>query len=300
MKKIIISLLALTIAYACAVAQKLTSQVGTVPGSYNFWFYSPADTAAVKSPKPLFIFLHGASLCGNNLDRVRRYGTLDAIEKGRELNAYVIAPQNPGGAWKPEKVIKLLDWAKENYSLDTARVYILGMSLGGYGTLDVAACYPDKFAAAIAVCGGASTSNLAGLNEMPLWIIHGTADRAVSIRESDKVVAAMRNSGPTDRLIYNRVPGMNHGRPARLFYMPEIYDWLLSHSLDDPDRKVNDAFDIDNSVLQKAYNGLDLSRGKTKAGRKSRSAVKSKSKKYRRGKSHSRKRGKSRASRHRG
>lgn len=299
LKKVFLATLALA-ATLTVGAQKLTKNVGTVPDSYNFWLYAPAkDAAAVSEPaesepavdaathkgddvasaetqeagetvakdkKPVFIFLHGASLCGRNLDRVRRYGTIDAIEKGRKIDGYVIAPQNPGGAWNPRKVMKILDWVEENYDVDKDRVYVLGMSLGGYGTIDVAATYPERIAAAMAICGGGTVKNLADLNNLPLWIVHGTGDRAVSVKESDKVVSAMRKAlgGEAPRLVYDRVPGMNHSQPARIFYMPESYDWLLSHSLADDTRSVSKTFDVTLSSLRKAYQGL--TRGKSGAG----------------------------------
>jgi predicted peptidase len=219
-------------------ASTITPHYGEVKNGYNFWFYNPDETES-KDSRPVIIFLHGSSLCGTNLNKVKRYGTIDAIEKGHEIDAYVIAPQNPGGAWKPEKVMRVVEWAQQNYKVDANRIYVLGMSLGGYGTLDMCAAYPDKIAAAMAFCGGSTSSNYSGLSKVPLWIVHGTADAAVSVSQSDKVVNGIKASGDNSRLIYNRVPGMNHSRPARYFYLKESYDWLMSHSLADAGREVN-------------------------------------------------------------
>ncbi len=242
-------------------AQHLTPQRGTVKDAYNFWLYTPdANIDSEDEPKPVIIFLHGASLCGNNLDKVRRYGTIDAIEKGRKLDAYVIAPQNPGGAWNPHKVMNIVDWLGDNHNIDYDRIYVLGMSLGGYGTIDLAATYPDRIAAAMAMCGGGSVKDLSGLNDVPLWIIHGTADRAVSIGQSDKVVSQMKaHDSSTPRLIYNRIPGMNHSQPARLFYLSESYDWLFSHSLKDKKRSVSKGFDLTGGIMRSAYKDLKSS-----------------------------------------
>lgn len=238
-----------------ASAYKIEAKRGVVNDGYNFWLSTP-DSVSAENPKPVIIFLHGASLCGYDMNRVRRYGTIDAIERGRKIDAYVIAPQNPGGAWQPKKVMNILDWVMENADVDSSRVYVVGMSLGGYGTLDVAAAYPDRIAAAMAFCGGATAKNLEGLNELPLWIIHGTADRAISISESDKVVSAMKSSNAeTPRLIYDRVPGMNHSQPARFFYMAETYEWLFAHSLDDDNRPCIESFDLTGNS-HTAYAGL--------------------------------------------
>lgn len=110
---------------------KITAHRGEVENGYNFWLSAPDSVDSSKeNAKPVVIFLHGASLCGNDLNKVKRYGTIDAIEKGRELDAYVIAPQNPGGAWKPVKIMNVLDHVAKTANIDPNRVYVLGMSLG--------------------------------------------------------------------------------------------------------------------------------------------------------------------------
>lgn len=265
-----------------ASAHSLEAKRGAVKDGYNFWLYTP-DSVSTANPKPVVIFLHGASLCGNDLNRVRRYGTIDAVERGRKIDAYVIAPQNPGGAWSPKKVMNVLDWVMDHGSVDSTRVYVLGMSLGGYGTLDVTAAYPDRIAAAMAFCGGSTSRQLSNLNEVPLWIVHGTGDKAVSVGESDKVVSAMRAAGGGDRLVYDRVPGMNHSQPARFFYMQQCYDWLFAHSLTDEGRPLQAHFDITGSASayadlnHKAKASASSPRAKSKSSRHT--ASKSKSKK---------------------
>ena len=80
------------------VAQTLTAYRNQVSNGYNFWVCTPKNYDSLQSDVPVILFLHGASLCGNNLDRVRRYGPLDALKMGRQIEALIIAPQNPGGA----------------------------------------------------------------------------------------------------------------------------------------------------------------------------------------------------------
>ena len=247
-------------------ARQINSHRGEVKNGYNFWLSEPEKGGG---PKPVFLFLHGASLCGNNMDRVRRYGPLDAIEKGRKLDAFVLAPQNPGGAWNPRKVKNVLDWVCEKYDVDRNRIYVLGMSLGGYGVIDFVATYPDEVAAAMALCGGGSVDCLGELNRVPLWIVHGLADRAVTVSESDRVVNAMKKTDKnTPRLLYDRVPGMNHADPARFLYLNETYDWLLSHNLNDEGRPVSDGFKITPGLMKTAYNGLRSNGSKSKSVKK--------------------------------
>ncbi len=261
---------------------QMTAMYGKIPGGYNFWLYEPdkttvensddiihadtlnstavvdADVASSTDKKPLIIFLHGQSLCGTDLNKVLNYGTMDAVISGRKVDAYVVGPQNPGGAWKPSKVADIIDWVAQNYPIDTTRVYLLGMSLGGFGTIDFAATYPERVAAAMAFCGGGSVKDYSGLCSVPLWIIHGTADQAVSIKESRRVVNAMKSAGDTSLLRYDEWVGVNHSRLARIFYIPEVYEWLLRHSLTDSPRQVNTTIVITNESLNSPYKGLKL------------------------------------------
>lgn len=201
--------------------------------------------------KPLVVFLHGRSLCGNNLNKVLKYGTIAAVKMGLKLDAYAIAPQNPGEAWKPDKIAKIIDWVSERYAIDTDRIYVLGMSLGGFGTIDFVAAYPEKVAAAIAMCGGGYEKDLSGLNEVPLWILHGTADAAVSVNESRKVKRAMEAAGETPLLRYDEWKGANHSVYARMFYHPKAYQWLFKHNLQV--REVDRTISITNNDLKNAY-----------------------------------------------
>ena len=235
---------------------QLAAMKNTVPNSYNFWLYAPKEYVAEHQRIPVIIFLHGASLCGNDLQRVRRYGLLHAIEKGRYYPAFVIAPQNPGGPWNPQKIADILDWTTTRYDIDTTRVYVIGMSLGGYGTLDFAGTFPDKVAAAMALCGGSTLKDLSGLGKVPLWILHGTADRAVSISESKKVVKTMQDSGHDGMLRYDWLSGASHGDLARILYLKQTYDWLFAHSLQDAPRTVDKDIPISKQDMKEAYEYL--------------------------------------------
>ncbi|MDE5850671.1 MAG: dienelactone hydrolase family protein [Muribaculaceae bacterium] len=256
----ILSLL-LTMTLPAVSARTIERNINKVEGGYNFLFSAPENTDTIK---PLVVFLHGASCCGRNLDSAKRYGTMNAVERGRKIDAYVIAPQNPGGAWKPERIKKLVDWTKAHYKVDPARIYVVGMSLGGYGTIDYAATYPDEVAAAVGMCGGASVKDLSGLSKLPLWIIHGTADSAVPVSQSDRVVKAIDDVDST-RLVYDRIPGMNHSRPARIFYLPELYDWLFEHSLNEAGRPLHACAEITEGLMKTAYQGTHQTYRATKS-----------------------------------
>lgn len=300
-----LSILVLFCICAFAVqAGTLREFYGKIPGGYNFWLYTPgaskqadktADASQLASEeeapngyddepardsnsdaKPLVVFLHGASLSGTDLNKVKRYGTVYALDHGRDIDAYVVAPQLKSGGWKPAKVMEVVDYIVANYNVDPSRIYVLGMCLGGYGTLDFCATYPDRIAAAASMCGGATVKNLDGLAQMPLWIIHGTADTSVSVSHSDKVVNAVKGAQKdgVNRIHYDRVPGMNHGRPARLFCNQEVYDWLLTHSLNDEGRPMTETPNL-STLFETSYKGIKHSKSSSGNGKASKKTSKS-------------------------
>lgn len=232
-------------------SKTLTSYRKVVTDGYDFWVYTAQDSAT--QPQPLILYLHGASLCGRNLDRVRCYGPLHALQMGLEIPATIVAPQNPGGAWKPERLLHVLEWVQAHYPVDSNRIYVFGISLGGYGTFDFVGTYPDKIAAAIAMCGGSNLRDFCGLNEVPLWIIHGTADRQVPISQSQRIISAMERCGTTNRMHFTRLKGSNHGVLTRAFYLSTPYEWLLTHRLDTPLRPVTPGYSMTPSDLSRAY-----------------------------------------------
>ena len=248
----------LTLLLPMMASAQLIACRDSIKGGYNFWIYIPEDYYYTQESTPLVLFLHGASLCGHDLNRALRYGTVAAIKMGRQIPALVVTPQNPGGAWNPKKLNDILEWLPQNgYVYDSCRVYVLGMSLGGYGTLDFVGTYPEKVAAAMALCGGCTLKDQSRMGEAPLWIIHGTADRAVSIRESQTVVNRMKQAGITQRLRFDWLPGASHGALARYFYTYKTYEWLFSHSLSDPDRPVNRDINITQGDLNQAYRDME-------------------------------------------
>ena len=184
---------------------------------YPFLLHLPADSILKNNP-PVLIFLHGRSLSGQNLELVKKYGIIHEIEKGRQIPAIVLAPQVPSGkSWEPEKVLSVLKFAQAHFQTDTNRVYVTGMSLGGYGTLDFAGEYPEVVTAAVALCGGGNPNNGCNLSTIPVWIQHGNKDTAVPISESEKMVKSIRACNGGTQLKYTVVPGANHGDLERVF-----------------------------------------------------------------------------------
>ncbi len=207
---------------------QLTEEKGK--SDYNFWLSLPADSILQNNP-PVLIFLHGKSLSGSDLALVRKYGVIHEIDKGRSIPAIVIAPQVAAGkSWEPEKILHVLQYVQKQYKTDTNRVYVAGMSLGGYGTLHFAGAYPEIVTAAVALCGGGNVKDGCNLAQVPLWIQHGNADRAVPISESEKVVKAIKACNGGENLKYTVVPGADHGALERVFRTDEMYNWLFQYN----------------------------------------------------------------------
>ena len=276
MRKIILYALLFMMSPLASSAQELYAIQNTTANGYDFWLYVPGgykdyraerqEATAEKvtpAPLPIVIFLHGRSLSGTDLNRVRKYGTIDALAAGRKINAIVIAPQvTMSDWWRPHRVMSLVNWVAENYDVDTSRIYVLGMSLGGYGALDFAAAYPKNTAAAMAFCGGSTRkpADMACLNEVPLWIMHGTADDLVPVSESRRVLNAMKAANEnTPRLRYDEFVGAGHSIFARTFYTGEAYEWLFKHSTTDESRPVDQSVQIPHSRLAtQPYRGLNM------------------------------------------
>jgi predicted peptidase len=197
---------------------------------YPFLLHLPADSI-LKSKPPVLIFLHGRSLSGTNLDLVKKYGVIHEIEKGRKVPAIVVAPQVIAGkSWEPEKIMSVLKFVQRTFDTDTNRVYVAGMSLGGYGTLRFAGAYPEVVTAAVALCGGGNPNDGCDLATVPLWIQHGNSDRAVPISESEKIVNAIKNCNGGENLKYTIHKGADHGALERIFRTDEMYEWLFQYT----------------------------------------------------------------------
>jgi predicted peptidase len=250
-------LLTLSISICVSAKGKITRHENEVPDSYNFLLYEPEDIA---ESKPLVIALHGGSACGNDLDQVDIFGTIDAIESGMEIDAYVIAPQNNQRKdWSAEKVMKVVDYVSTRYNVDRNRISAIGMSMGAYGVADLIAEYPDSIAAGIVLGGGIAHGDAANLNRVPLWIIRGMKDRDEAIARTENTIEKMKKADSnTPRLVYTKVDGLDHRQHERALYMPAFYNWLISHSLTDDGRAVKPIFEVSTKTLSKSYKGLNL------------------------------------------
>jgi hypothetical protein len=179
---------------------------------------------------PLLLFLHGTLECGNDLSKLQDQGPLGQINRGHSLPFIVVTPQCPAGnSWNPEKLLMLVERMKTSHHVDSNRIYVTGLSMGGFSTFDMAACYPDKIAAAAPLSAGENPDIVDRLKSVPLWIFHGAEDQIVSPQSSREIAERLKAMGSEVRLsVY---PGVGHEGWDKIYADPALYDWFLSHRL---------------------------------------------------------------------
>jgi predicted peptidase len=196
----------------------------------NYLIYLPDGYNQTSKPWPLVLFLHGAGERGNDLEIVKRNGLPKLIDEGTEFPFILVSPQCPERtSWDNKLLINLLDEIESKYNVDKRREYLTGLSMGGHATWSLAIQNPERFAAIIPVCGRGYSQDVYVLKDVPVWAFHGAKDDIVSIEDGKKMVDALEKAGGTVK--FTSYPEANHDAWTETYDNPEIYDWLLSHSL---------------------------------------------------------------------
>ncbi len=198
--------------------------------SCNYLLFLPENYGEQEKDWPLMLFLHGAGERGYDLQKVKVHGPPKIVEKQKDFPFIVVSPQCPGGVWWDEKLdvlTNLLDDIVAKYDVDEERVYLTGLSMGGYGTWALASRYPDRFAAIAPICGGGTHIMALGLNKVPIWAFHGAKDQRVPVGESERMVETINARGGNAKLTIYLDAG--HDSWTESYENQELYDWLLEH-----------------------------------------------------------------------
>lgn len=202
--------------------------------SLNYLLYLPKNYNE-DDKFPLVIFLHGAGERGEDLELVKIHGIPKLIAEGKNFPFIAISPQCPTDSWWTERTQDLnllIDEILSNYAIDKNRVYLTGMSMGGYGTWKLASEHPEKFAAILPICGGpwnvCFKEKLPKLKELPIWTFHGAKDETVPIQGTEFIVNSLKELGNEAR--FTIYPEAGHDSWSETYENPEIYEWLLSQS----------------------------------------------------------------------
>ncbi|MBC7948880.1 MAG: dienelactone hydrolase family protein [Chitinophagaceae bacterium] len=177
---------------------------------------------------PLLIFLHGSGESGTDLSKVKIHGPPKLVEEGKKFPFIVVSPQAPPQmGWQEEILYQLIQDIKRTQRVDKSRVYLTGLSMGGYGTWELAMKHPEEFAAIAPVCGGGDTSTAWKLRNLPVWNFHGAKDDVVFPIQSTNMVNAARRYNPAVK--YTLYPEANHNSWDLTYDNDSLYTWMLAH-----------------------------------------------------------------------
>ena len=212
-------------------AQRLDVNVGV---QFNYLLALPKDYTQQKS-WPLVLFLHGAGERGDELKLVKKHGPPKLIDNGKAFPFIVVSPQCPKDVWwEPIELTALLDEIIKNNNIDEDRIYLTGLSMGGFGTWRLAAHSPDRFAAIAPICGGGEPYWTRRFPHLPTWAFHGAKDRVVPLERSQEMIDAVKKNGGLPRLtVY---PEAGHDSWTETYNNPQLYEWLLAQKRDGPGR----------------------------------------------------------------
>jgi len=195
---------------------------------------------------PLILYFHGAGERGTDNEISLKNGVLNFVSDYNLINnpCFILVPQcnkhyrwvetdwnapfhtQPNEMSVPMRATKeLLSEIIKNYPIDTDRLYVTGLSMGGFATWDIISRFPDMFAAAIAVCGGGDETTAERISHIPIWAFHGSNDKVVlPFRTVNMVDAIRKNGGNAILTIYE---GMEHNVWSNTYSNQEVIDWLF-------------------------------------------------------------------------
>jgi predicted peptidase len=211
---------------------------------YRLLMPKPYDA---KQKYPLVIFLHGAGERGDDNEKQLVHGMNDfaSDEVMAKFPALVFAPQCPSGEqWgginrlaksptPPDEftpalaaALKAVDSLRKEFSIDDKRIYITGLSMGGYGSWDALAKRTELFAAAAPICGGGDPAQASKFKDIPIWAFHGADDQTVPVERSREMIEALKAAGAKPK--FTEYPGVGHNSWAQTYSDPALYEWLFA------------------------------------------------------------------------
>jgi predicted peptidase len=175
---------------------------------------------------PLLIFLHGMGERGNDLNLVKFHGPPSFLDNKKDFPFICISPQCPDSVyWNEDLLLPFYDEIISKYPVDKNRIYITGLSMGGFGTWASVIAKPNLFAAAVPICGGGDPSKLESIKSIPIWVFHGAKDDVVPLTRSQEMVDGLKKLGSNVK--FTIYPETTHNSWTETYNNPELYDWLL-------------------------------------------------------------------------
>ncbi|MGW8257029.1 MAG: carboxylesterase family protein [Thermoguttaceae bacterium] len=227
-----------------ADAQDFLESIYTEPGTglqLPYQLFVPTGYDPSKE-YPMVVFLHGAGESGtDNLKQIN--GNIDnllAHVKMSEYSSFLLAPQtNSGWAWwgtAPSDAMRMtlsvMQQLEGQYNVDQSRLYLTGLSMGGFGTWEAIWQNQGLFAAAVPICGGGDTSKAPLMVDQPIWAFHNDGDPTVPVEYSREMIAAIRAAGGDP--LYTEYHSTSHNAWKMAYNEPELYDWMYSQAIPEP------------------------------------------------------------------
>lgn len=223
----------------CGASQKIMMNTGQHPNEFKttlvkqvdipYLVYLPKEYET-KGKMPLLFFLHGSGERGNDPQKLKVHSIPKIIDDRDDFPFIVVSPQCPDGQrWDVEVLNALLDKVIAELPVDSNRIYLTGLSMGGYGVWRFAIAHPDRFAAIAPVCGWGVLEDVEKLRTMPVWVFHGAKDNVVPPSESEKMVERLQKFGNT-QVKFTLYPDANHNAWDAAYGTPELYEWFLQHT----------------------------------------------------------------------
>jgi predicted peptidase len=222
--------LAMAIALPALAKGRAKKMVSTVTTTTRYLTFLPKSYKTKGPGVPLILFLHGSGERGTDIEKVKAWGPPALAEKDADFPFMVVSPQlEEGEAWHALALKGVLDQVLARYNVDRRRVYLTGLSLGGYGAWDLASRYPDYFAAVAPICGGGLARMVNSMRRVPTWVFHGKLDDAVPEEESARMVAALQAAGGDVR--YTVLPEGGHVDAwVHAYEKAGLFEWFLQQS----------------------------------------------------------------------
>lgn len=202
-------------------AQAVSGDIGNIK---TYLQYIPDTYNDKKTYKwPLVIFLHGIGEIGTDVNVLKNVGLVRVV-KGKQF--VMLAPQCTASWWNSNVLQEFLKQAIEKYHVDTTRIYLTGLSMGGYGAWDWSEHYPQQFAAVVPICGGGTVGLACNLKNVPIWAFHNADDPTVNVQNSRDMVNAIKACG--GKLIrYTENPTGGHNAWTKAYADSALYEWML-------------------------------------------------------------------------
>jgi len=194
----------------------------------NYLIYLPDEYEHSRTKWPLMLFLHGAGERGDSIQKVKVHGPPKLIDNGKKFEFIIVSPQCPETQWwSVETLNVLLNKVIKQYRVDENRIYVTGLSMGGFGTWAMAMEYPNRFAAIAPICGGGDPKKAHLLKNLPIWVFHGAKDEVVPVQRSQDMVDAIKEAGGNVK--FTIYPDAGHDSWTETYDNPALYAWFLNH-----------------------------------------------------------------------